>query len=327
MKAPVRVAVTGAAGQISYSLIFRIASGSMLGPDQPVILQLLEIPPAMGALQGVLMELNDCAFPLVAGVIATDDPNVAFKDVDFALLVGSRPRGPGMERSDLLNANGAIFTVQGKALSDNAKASVKVLVVGNPANTNALICMKNAPKLNPRNVTAMMRLDHNRAMSQIAEKTGTHSAKVEKVVVWGNHSSTQYPDISYATADGKPVKSLVSDEWNKNDFIPTVQQRGAAIIKARGASSAASAASAAVDHMRNWAMGSNGQWVSMGVFSKGNPYGVDEDLIFAFPIVCANGDWQIVPGLEISAYSREMIKKTEAELQGERAAVADHIKK
>ena len=290
MKAPVRVAVTGAAGQISYSLIFRIASGSMLGPDQPVILQLLEIPPAMGALQGVLMELNDCAFPLVAGVIATDDPNVAFKDIDFGLLVGSRPRGPGMERSDLLNANGAIFTVQGKALSDNAKPTVKILVVGNPANTNALICMKNAPKLNPRNVTAMMRLDHNRAMSQIAEKTGTHSTKVEKVVVWGNHSATQYPDISYATADGKAVKSLVSDEWNKNDFIPTVQQRGAAIIKARGASSAASAASAAVDHMRTWALGSNGQWVSMGVFSKGNPYGVDQDLIFAFPITCENGD-------------------------------------
>ncbi|NLB06971.1 MAG: malate dehydrogenase, partial [Desulfobulbaceae bacterium] len=245
MKAPVRVAVTGAAGQISYSLIFRIASGSMLGPDQPVILQLLEIPPAMGALQGVLMELNDCAFPLVAGVIATDDPNVAFKDIDFALLVGSRPRGPGMERSDLLDANGAIFTVQGKALSDNAKPSCRVLVVGNPANTNALICQKNAPKLNPRNVTAMMRLDHNRAMSQIAEKTGTHSTKVEKVVVWGNHSATQYPDISYATADGKAVKSLVSDEWNKNEFIPVVQQRGAAIIKARGASSAASAASAA----------------------------------------------------------------------------------
>jgi malate dehydrogenase len=326
MKAPVRVAVTGAAGQISYSLIFRIASGSMLGPDQPVILQLLEIPPAMGALQGVLMELNDCAFPLVAGVIATDDPNVAFKDVDFALLVGSRPRGPGMERSDLLNANGAIFTVQGKALSDNAKPTVKILVVGNPANTNALICMKNAPKLNPRNVTAMMRLDHNRAMSQIAEKTGTHSTKVEKVVVWGNHSATQYPDISYATVDGKAVKSLVSDEWNKSDFIPTVQQRGAAIIKARGASSAASAASAAVDHMRTWALGSNGQWVSMGVFSKGNPYGVDQDLIFAFPITCENGDWKIVEGLEISEYSREMIKKTEAELQGERAAVADHIK-
>jgi malate dehydrogenase len=326
MKAPVRVAVTGAAGQISYSLIFRIASGSMLGPDQPVILQLLEIPPAMGALQGVLMELNDCAFPLVAGVIATDDPNVAFKDIDFGLLVGSRPRGPGMERSDLLNANGAIFTVQGKALSDNAKPTVKILVVGNPANTNALICMKNAPKLNPRNVTAMMRLDHNRAMSQIAEKTGTHSTKVEKVVVWGNHSATQYPDISYATADGKAVKSLVNDEWNKNDFIPTVQQRGAAIIKARGASSAASAASAAVDHMRTWALGSNGQWVSMGVFSKGNPYGVDQDLIFAFPITCENGDWKIVEGLEISDFSREMIKKTEAELQGERAAVADHVK-
>lgn len=326
MKAPVRVAVTGAAGQISYSLIFRIASGSMLGPDQPVILQLLEIPPAMGALQGVLMELNDCAFPLVAGVLATDDPNVAFKDVDFALLVGSRPRGPGMERSDLLNANGAIFTVQGKALSDNAKPTVKILVVGNPANTNALILLKNAPKLNPRNVTAMMRLDHNRAMSQIAEKTGTHSTKVEKVVVWGNHSATQYPDISYATADGKAVKSLVNDEWNKNEFIPVVQQRGAAIIKARGASSAASAASAAVDHMRSWALGSNGQWVSMGVYSQGNPYGVDQDLMFAFPITTANGEWKIVEGLEISAFSREMIKKTEAELQGERTAVAGHVK-
>jgi malate dehydrogenase len=326
MKAPVRVAVTGAAGQISYSLIFRIASGSMLGPDQPVILQLLEIPPAMGALQGVLMELNDCAFPLVAGVIATDDPNVAFKDIEFALLVGSRPRGPGMERSDLLNANGAIFTVQGKALSENAKPNCRVLVVGNPANTNALICMKNAPKLNPRNVTAMMRLDHNRAMSQIAEKTGTHSTKVEKVVVWGNHSSTQYPDISYATADGKAVKGLVDDEWNKNYFIPTVQQRGAAIIKARGASSAASAASAAVDHMRSWALGSGGQWVSMGIYSQGNPYGVDEDLMFAFPIVCEGGEYKIVEGLEITDFSREMIKKTEAELQGERAAVADHIK-
>jgi malate dehydrogenase len=326
MKAPVRVAVTGAAGQISYSLIFRIASGSMLGPDQPVILQLLEIPPAMGALQGVLMELNDCAFPLVAGVIATDDPNVAFKDVDFALLVGSRPRGPGMERSDLLNANGAIFTVQGKALSDNANPNVKILVVGNPANTNALIALKNAPKLNKRNVTAMMRLDHNRAMSQIAEKTGCHSTQVEKVVVWGNHSATQYPDISYATADGKAVKSLVSDEWNRNEFIPVVQQRGAAIIKARGASSAASAASAAVDHMRSWALGTNGKWVSMGVYSEGNPYGVDQDLIFAFPITCENGEWKIVEGLEINDFSREMIKKTEAELQGERAAVADHIK-
>lgn len=326
MKAPVRVAVTGAAGQISYSLIFRIASGSMLGPDQPVILQLLEIPPAMGALQGVLMELNDCAFPLVAGVIATDDLNVAFKDIDFGLLVGSRPRGPGMERSDLLNANAAIFEVQGKALSDNAKPTVKVLVVGNPANTNALILSKNAPKINPRQITAMMRLDHNRAMSQIAEKTGTHSTKVEKVVVWGNHSATQYPDISYATVEGKAVKAQVSDEWNKNDFIPVVQQRGAAIIKARGASSAASAASAAVDHMRSWALGSNGQWVSMGVYSAGNPYGVDQDLMFAFPITTEGGEWKIVEGLEISAFSREMIKKTEAELVSERTAVADRIK-
>jgi len=326
MKAPVRVAVTGAAGQISYSLIFRIASGSMLGPDQPVILQLLEIPPAMGALQGVLMELNDCAFPLVAGVIATDDPNVAFKDIDFGLLVGSRPRGPGMERSDLLNANAAIFEVQGKALSENAKPTVKVLVVGNPANTNALILSKNAPKINPRQITAMMRLDHNRAMSQIAEKTGTHSTKVEKVVVWGNHSATQYPDISYATVDGKAVKAQVSDEWNKNEFIPVVQQRGAAIIKARGASSAASAASAAVDHMRSWALGSNGQWVSMGVYSAGNPYGVDQDLMFAFPITTEGGEWKIVEGLEISDFSREMIKKTEAELISERAAVADRIK-
>jgi len=280
----------------------------------------------MGALQGVLMELNDCAFPLVAGVIATDDPNVAFKDIDFGLLVGSRPRGPGMERSDLLNANAAIFEVQGKALSDNAKPTVKVLVVGNPANTNALILSKNAPKINPRQITAMMRLDHNRAMSQIAEKTGTHSTKVEKVVVWGNHSATQYPDINYATVDGKAVKSLVSDEWNKNDFIPVVQQRGAAIIKARGASSAASAASAAVDHMRSWALGSNGQWVSMGVYSAGNPYGVDQDLMFAFPITTEGGEWKIVAGLEISDFSREMIKKTEAELVSERTAVADRIK-
>ncbi len=326
MKAPVRVAVTGAAGQISYSLIFRIASGSMLGPDQPVILQLLEIPPAMNALQGVLMELNDCAFPLVAGVIATDDPNVAFKDVEFALLVGSRPRGPGMERADLLKANAAIFSVQGKALNDHANPKVKVLVVGNPANTNALITMKNAPKLNPRNITAMMRLDHNRSLSQIAEKTGSHSTKVEKMVVWGNHSATQYPDISYATVEGKPVKGLVSDDWNVNEFIPVVQQRGAAIIKARGASSAASAASAAVDHMRSWALGSNGQWVSMGVCSKGNPYGVDEDLIFSFPITTENGEWKIVPGLEISAFSKERIGQNEKELAGERDAIADLLK-
>ena len=322
MKAPVRVAVTGAAGQISYSLIFRIASGSMLGPDQPVILQLLEIPPAMGALQGVLMELNDCAFPLVAGVIATDDPNVAFKDVDFALLVGSRPRGPGMERSDLLDANGAIFTVQGKALSDNAKPTCRVLVVGNPANTNALICQKNAPKLDPRNVTAMMRLDHNRAMSQIAEKTGTHSTKVEKVVVWGNHSATQYPDISYATADGKAVKSLVSDEWNKNEFIPVVQQRGAAIIKARGSSSAASAASAAIDHMRTWALGSaEGDWVSMGIPSDGS-YGIPEGVVYSYPVICKNGQYQIVQGLEINGFSRARMDATYQELNEEREGVA-----
>ncbi len=326
MKAPVRVAVTGAAGQISYSLIFRIASGSMLGPDQPVILQLLEIPPAMNALQGVLMELNDCAFPLVAGVIATDDPNVAFKDVEFALLVGSRPRGPGMERADLLKANAAIFSVQGKALNDHANPNVKVLVVGNPANTNALITLKNAPKLNPRNITAMMRLDHNRSLSQIAEKTGSHSTKVEKMVVWGNHSATQYPDISYATVEGKPVKGLVSEDWNVSEFIPVVQQRGAAIIKARGASSAASAASAAVDHMRSWALGSKGQWVSMGVCSKGNPYGVDEDLIFSFPITTENGEWKIVPGLEISGFSKERIGQNEKELVGEREAIADLLK-
>lgn len=323
MKKPVHVAITGAAGQISYSIIFRIASGSMLGPDQPVILQLLEIPPAMDALNGVVMELNDCAFPLVSGVVATDDPNVAFKDTDYAILVGARPRGPGMERSDLLMANAQIFSVQGKALSDNANPAVKVLVVGNPANTNALITLKNAPNLNPKNVTAMMRLDHNRALSQIAEKTNSHTTKIEKMVVWGNHSATQYPDISYATLEGKPVKELVDDEWNKNEFIPVVQQRGAAIIKARGASSAASAASAAVDHMRDWALGSNGQWVSMGVYSAGNSYGIDEDLMYAFPIVCENGEWKEVTGLEISDFSRERMKITEEELIGERSAVAD----
>jgi malate dehydrogenase len=325
MKAPVRVAITGAAGQISYSLIFRIASGSMLGPDQPVMLQLLEIPPAMDALKGVLMELNDCAFPLLAGVTATDDPNIAFKDTEVALLVGARPRGPGMERSDLLNANAAIFEVQGKALSDNANPNVKVLVVGNPANTNALITLKNAPNLNPRNITAMMRLDHNRSLSQIAEKTASHSTKVENMVVWGNHSATQYPDISCATVDGKPVSSLVSEDWNANEFIPVVQQRGAAIIKARGASSAASAASAAVDHMRDWILGSKGKWVSMGVYSKDNPYGVDEDLICAFPITTENGEWKIIPELELSEFSRERLKKTEEELIDERTAIAGRI--
>ena len=323
MKTPVRVAITGAAGQISYSIIFRIACGGMLGQDQPVILQLLEIPPAMDALNGVVMELKDCAFPLVAGIIATDDPNVAFKDTDFAVLVGARPRGPGMERSELLKVNAQIFSVQGKALNDNASRDVKILVVGNPANTNALITLKNAPDLNPKNVTAMMRLDHNRSMSQLAEKTGSHTTKVEKMVVWGNHSTTQFPDISYATVDGKPAKELVDEDWYVNDFIPTVQQRGAAIIKARGASSAASAASAAVDHMRNWAHGSNGQWVSMGVYSSGNSYGIDEGIIFAFPIVCENGEWKEISGLEISEFSRERLKATEKELLDEKSAVAD----
>ncbi len=322
MKTPVRVAITGAAGQISYSLIFRIAAGDMLGKDQPVILQLLEIPPAMGALEGVVMELNDCAFPLVDSIITTDDPNVAFKDTDYALLVGSKPRGPGMERADLLKDNGAIFTIQGKALNDNASRDVKVLVVGNPANTNAFIAMKNAPDLNPKNFTSMMRLDHNRSLSQIADKTGSHSTRVEQMVVWGNHSATQYPDISFATVDGKPVKEVVDNDWYVNDFIPTVQQRGAAIIKARGASSAASAASAAIDHMRSWALGSDGGWVSMGVFSKGNSYGIDEDLMFALPVTCENGEWKEITGLEINDFSREMISKTEQELISEREAVA-----
>jgi malate dehydrogenase len=323
MKTPVRVAITGAAGQISYSIIFRIASGDMLGKDQPVIMQLLEIPPAMGALNGVVMELNDCAFPLVAGIIPTDDPNVAFQETDFAVLVGARPRGPGMERSDLLKANAAIFSVQGKALSEHANRDVKVLVVGNPANTNALITLKNAPNLNPRNISAMMRLDHNRAVSQLAAKTGTHTTKIEKMVVWGNHSSTQYPDISYATVDGKPAINIVDDAWYKNEFIPTVQQRGAAIIKARGASSAASAASAAVNHMRDWVLGSSGRWVSMGVYSAGNSYGIEEDIIFSFPIVCENGRWKEISGLQISEFSRERLTATQNELLEEKAAIAD----
>ncbi len=322
MKAPVRVAVTGAAGQIAYSLIFRIAHGDMLGPDQPVILQLLEIPPAMDALNGVVMEVNDCAFPLVADIITSDDPNIAFKDIEYGFLVGARPRGPGMERGDLLEANAQIFSVQGKALNDHADKNVKILVVGNPANTNALITLKNAPDLNPRNITAMMRLDHNRSKSQIAEKTGSHNSKIEQMVVWGNHSATQYPDISYATIEGTPVKDNVENDWYVDTFIPTVQQRGAAIIKARGASSAASAASAAVDHMRDWALGSNGSWVSMGVYSAGNPYGIDEDIMYSFPITTENGEWKIVEGLEISDFSREMMGKTEDELTGEREAIA-----
>lgn len=323
MKSPVRVTVTGAAGQISYSLIFRIAAGDMLGPEQPVILQLLEIPPAMGALQGVVMELNDCAFPLLQGVVATEDPIVAFKDTDYALLVGAKPRGPGMERSDLLKGNAAIFSVQGKALNAHASRKVKVLVVGNPANTNALIAMKNAPDLNPRNFSAMMRLDHNRSLSQLAAKTGTHVTDIRRMVVWGNHSSTQYPDIGHATVRGKAAAGLVDRDWYVNEFIPTVQQRGAAIIKARGASSAASAAAAAIDHMRDWALGSAQEdWVSMAVVSDGS-YGIAKDIIYSFPVACSKGEWEIVQGLKVDDFSRERMRQTEQELLQEKDAVKD----
>ena len=321
MKEPVRVAITGGAGNISYSLIFRIAAGDMLGPDQPVILQLLEIPPAMDALKGVIMEINDCAFPLVHGVSGSDKPEEAFKDVDIALLVGSKPRGKGMERSDLLKANGDIFSVQGAALNDNASKDVKVLVVGNPANTNALIAAANAPDLDNRQFTAMMRLDHNRALSQLAQKTDAHVTDIDRMMVWGNHSATQYPDISKATVKGKPALDLVDRDWYENDFIPTVQKRGAAIIEARGASSAASAASAAIDHMRDWVMGSDGI-VSMGIHSDGS-YGVAEGIMFSYPVICRNGDYEIVQDLEIDEFSRERMKATEDELRGEREAVAD----
>ena len=326
MKNPVRVTITGAAGNIGYALAFRVAAGDMLGPDQPVILQLLEITPALAALKGVAMELNDCAFPLLRGLVTTDDANVAFKDCDYALLVGARPRGPGMERKDLLTANGAIFGPQGKALNDHASRHVKVLVVGNPANTNALIAQAAAPDLNPRNFTAMTRLDHNRALSQLAEKTGTHSTDIAKMTIWGNHSSTQYPDISHATVQGKPAKGLVEDSWYKDTFIPVVQQRGAAIIKARGASSAASAASAAIDHMRTWALGTDGDdWVSMGVPSDGS-YGIAPGIIYSYPCRCKNGDYEIVQGLEIDAFSREKMDATERELREERAAVENLLK-
>lgn len=321
MKQPVRVAVTGAAGQISYSLLFRIAAGEMLGPDQPVILQLLEITPALNALKGVAMELEDCAFPLLAGMVQTDDANVAFKDADYALLVGARPRGPGMERKDLLEANAAIFSAQGKAINDNANPNIKILVVGNPANTNALIAQRNAPDIDPRQFTAMTRLDHNRALSQLANKTDTSINDITKMTIWGNHSSTQYPDISDCLVEGKEAEGLVERDWYENDFIPTVQKRGAAIIDARGASSAASAANAAIFHMRDWALGSaEGDWVSMGVYSDGS-YGIDKGLIYSFPCVCKDGDWEIVQGLEISDFSREKMTATETELQEERDAV------
>lgn len=320
MKNPVRVTVTGAAGQIGYALLFRIASGDMLGKDQPVILQLLEITPALGALNGVAMELDDCAFPLLRGIVQTDDPNVAFRDTDYAMLVGSRPRGPGMERKDLIEANAAIFSVQGRALNDHASRQVKVLVVGNPANTNSLIAQRNAPDLNPRQFTAMTRLDHNRGVAQLAQKVGATVNDVAGLCIWGNHSATQYPDISAATVHGKPAAELVEESWYRGTFIPEVQQRGAAIIKARGASSAASAANAAIDHMRDWALGSKGV-VSMGVYSDGS-YGIQKGLIYSFPVTCQGGDWSIVQGREISAFSREKMTATETELCEERDAVA-----
>ena len=323
MKNPVRVAITGAAGQIGYQLCFRIASGQMLGADQPVILQLLEIPQALGALEGVAMELNDCAFPTLSGIVCTDDPNVAFKDTDYALLVGARPRGPGMERKDLLLTNAAIFSVQGKALNEHASRDVRVLVVGNPANTNSLIAQANAPDLPAANFTAMTRLDHNRAMSQLADKTGSHVNDIKKMIIWGNHSATQYPDISHATIAGKPAKAMVDQGWLEGDFIPTVQQRGAAIIKARGASSAASAASAAIDHMRDWALGTpKGDWVSMGIPSDGS-YGIDPGVIYSYPVTCSAGKYEIVQGLEIDEFSRTRMDATDVELREERDGVKD----
>jgi malate dehydrogenase len=324
MKKPVRIVVTGAAGQIGYALLFRVAAGDMLGPDQPVILHLLEITPALPALQGVVMELNDCAFPTLAGVVATDDPNVAFKDANYALLVGARPRGPGMERKDLLEANAAIFSVQGKAIDAHAARDIKVLVVGNPANTNALIAQQNAPSIDPKQFTAMTRLDHNRALSQLAEKTGHHTTDIKRLTIWGNHSSTQYPDIHHSTVGGAAATGLADMGWVKDSFIPTVQQRGAAIIKARGASSAASAASAAIDHMRDWALGTPaGDWVSMGIPSDGS-YGIAPGVIYSYPCTCHNGEYAIVQNLAINDFSRERMAATEKELREERAAV-EHL--
>ncbi|ULQ47913.1 malate dehydrogenase [Flagellatimonas centrodinii] len=325
MKKPVRVAITGAAGQIAYSLIFRVASGDMLGKDQPVILQLLDIPEGLEKLKGTVMEVDDCAFPLVKEIVATADPMEAFDGTDYALLVGARPRGPGMERKDLLTANAAIFSVQGKALDAKASRDVRVLVVGNPANTNSLIAASNAKSLDPKQFTAMMRLDHNRAMSQLAAKTGAHSGDVEKLIVWGNHSATQVPDITHATVGGKAATGLVDESWLTGDFIPTVQQRGAAIIKARGASSAASAASAAVDHMRDWALGTHGQWVTMGIPSDGS-YGIAPGIQFGYPVTCANGQYEIVQGLDVPDSVRTRINATEQELREERAAIEELLK-
>ena len=328
MKQAVRVAVTGAAGQIGYSLLFRIASGEMLGKDQPVILQLLEVPfeKAQQALKGVMMELQDCAFPLLEDMIGTDDPKVAFKDADYALLVGSRPRGPGMERADLLKVNGEIFIGQGQALNEVASRDVKVLVVGNPANTNAYIAMKSAPDLPAKNFTAMLRLDHNRAASQIAAKTGKAVKDIKNLTVWGNRSPTMYADYRFATINGESVKDMINDQdWNANTFLPTVGKRGAAIIEARGLSSAASAANAAIDHMRDWALGTNGEWVTMGIPSDGS-YGIPEGVMFGFPVTTENGEYKIVQGLEIDEFSRDRINFTLNELEEERAAIADMLK-
>ena len=323
LKTPMRVAVTGAAGQIGYSLLFRIANGDLLGKDQPVILQLLEIPDekAQKALKGVMMEIDDCAFPLLAGMSAHSDPMTAFKDIDVALLVGARPRGPGMERKDLLSANAQIFTAQGKALNAVAKRTVKVLVVGNPANTNAYIAMKSAPDLPKKNFTAMLRLDHNRALSQIAAKTGKAVGSIEKLVVWGNHSPTMYPDYRFATIAGQSVKAMINDDiWNKDMFLPTVGKRGAAIIEARGLSSAASAANAAIDHIRDWVLGTHGKWVTMGIPSDGS-YDIPQDIIYGYPVTCANGEYQIVQGLDVDAFSRERMNFTLNELLEERDGV------
>ena len=323
MKQPLNVAITGAAGQIGYALAFRVASGAMLGPDQPINLHLLEITPALPTLQGVVMELNDCAFPTLNKVIATDDARVAFKDCHAALLVGARPRGPGMERKDLLLANAQIFSAQGKALNDVAARDVRVLVVGNPANTNALIAMKNAPSLKPQSFTAMTRLDHNRALSQLAEKTGVHVNDIQKMIIWGNHSATQYPDINHCLVKGQPARSLVDANWIEREFIPTVQQRGAAIIKARGASSAASAGSAAIDHIRDWFRGSAArEWVSMGIPSDGS-YGIPEGVIYSYPVVCRNGQYEIVQGLAIDEFSLQRMDATHKELLEERDGVKD----
>ena len=327
MKAPLRVAVTGAAGQIGYSLLFRIASGEMLGRDQPVILQLLEVPveKPQAALKGVMMELDDCAFPLLAGMVGTGDPKVAFKDADVAMLVGARPRGPGMERKDLLLENAKIFVEQGRALDAVASRNVKVLVVGNPANTNAYIAMKSAPSLPKKNFTAMLRLDHNRAVSQVAAKAGKPVSAIEKMLVWGNHSPTMYADYRFATVGGQSVKGIINDEdWNRNVFLPTVGKRGAAIIEARGLSSAASAANAAIDHIRDWVLGTNGRWVTMGIASDGS-YGIPQDVMYGFPVTCANGEYAMIRDLPIDEFSRERMNLTLKELEEERAGVASMI--